>query len=83
MQIINFLSSLAMPLIILLIITYGVIEKNKVFDDFLEGGDRNSIQHIAYTDRIICSNWSIKKFRNFRYNNPIYFTIIECYKLSK
>lgn len=37
MQIINFLSSLAMPLIILLIITYGVIEKNKVFDDFLEG----------------------------------------------
>ncbi|MCI8759928.1 MAG: spore maturation protein [Clostridia bacterium] len=37
MQIINFLSNLAMPLIILLIVTYGLIEKNKVFDDFLEG----------------------------------------------
>ncbi len=37
MQIVNFLSNLAMPLIILLIITYGFIEKNKVFDDFLEG----------------------------------------------
>lgn len=37
MQIINFLSSLAMPLIILLIVTYGLIEKNKVFDDFLDG----------------------------------------------
>ncbi len=37
MQVINFVSSLAMPLIILLIITYGLIEKNKVFDDFLEG----------------------------------------------
>lgn len=37
MQIVNFVSSLAMPLIILLIVTYGLIEKNKVFDDFLEG----------------------------------------------
>lgn len=37
MQIVNFFSNLAMPLIILLIITYGLIEKNKVFDDFLEG----------------------------------------------
>ncbi|MCI8383808.1 MAG: spore maturation protein [Clostridia bacterium] len=37
MQIISFLSNLAMPLVILLIVTYGLIEKNKVFDDFLEG----------------------------------------------
>ena len=37
MQTINFISSLAMPLIILLIVTYGLMEKNKVFDDFLEG----------------------------------------------
>ncbi len=37
MQIINFVSNLAMPLMILLIVTYGLIERNKVFDDFLEG----------------------------------------------
>lgn len=37
MQVVNFISNLAMPLIILLIVTYGLIEKNKVFDDFLEG----------------------------------------------
>ena len=37
MQIVGFLSNLAMPLIILLIVTYGIIEKNKVFDDFLDG----------------------------------------------
>ncbi len=37
MTFINFISNLAMPLIILIIITYGVIEKNKVFDTFLEG----------------------------------------------
>lgn len=37
MDILNFISSLAMPAIILLIITYGLKEKNKVFDDFLEG----------------------------------------------
>lgn len=37
MKIINYLSSIAMPLIILLIILYGVVEKNKVFDTFLKG----------------------------------------------
>ena len=37
MQIINFLSNISMPLIILLIIVYGLIEKNKVFDTFLDG----------------------------------------------
>lgn len=37
MQIVNFVSSLAMPLMILIIVIYGLIEKNKVFDDFIEG----------------------------------------------
>ena len=37
MQFINFISNLAMPLIILLIVLYGVKEKNNVFDSFLEG----------------------------------------------
>lgn len=34
---INYISTLAMPAIILLIIIYGVKEKNKVYDNFLEG----------------------------------------------
>lgn len=34
---INYLSTLAMPAILLLIIIYGVKEKNKVYDNFLEG----------------------------------------------
>ena len=37
MQVVNFISNLAMPLVILLIVTYGIIEKAKVFDSFLEG----------------------------------------------
>lgn len=37
MNIINFFSNLAMPLVILLIVVYGVIEKDKVFDSFLDG----------------------------------------------
>ena len=37
MKIINFLSSVAMPMVILLIVMYGVKEKNKVFDTFLDG----------------------------------------------
>lgn len=34
---INYLSTVAIPMIILLIIVYGLIEKNKVYDTFLEG----------------------------------------------
>lgn len=37
MKAISYISSIAMPLIILLIILYGVVEKNKVFDTFLKG----------------------------------------------
>lgn len=37
MQLISFLSNIAMPMIILLIILYGLIEKNKVFDTFIDG----------------------------------------------
>lgn len=37
MSIINYLSSAAVPLVILIIIVYALIEKNKVYDTFLEG----------------------------------------------
>ena len=37
MNIINYLSTIAVPIVILLIISYGVIEKNKVYDTFIEG----------------------------------------------
>lgn len=35
---INYISAAAIPIIILLIIIYGLIEKNKVYDSFLDGG---------------------------------------------
>lgn len=37
MVIVNFLSNIAMPLLILWIVGYGLIEKNRVFDTFLDG----------------------------------------------
>lgn len=37
MKIIDYISNLAMPLIILLIVTYGFKQKAKVFDTFLVG----------------------------------------------
>lgn len=37
MKIVNYISNLAMPMIILSIVLYGVKEKNKVFDTFLVG----------------------------------------------
>lgn len=37
MQFLNFISNLAMPLIILIIVIYGLKEKTKIFDDFIDG----------------------------------------------
>lgn len=37
MNFINYISNIAIPFTILIIILYGLIEKNKVFDSFLEG----------------------------------------------
>lgn len=37
MSILNYISTIAMPVIILIIILYGFTEKNKVFDIFMEG----------------------------------------------
>ena len=37
MSTVNYLSDLAIPFTILIILVYGLIEKNKVFDTFLEG----------------------------------------------
>lgn len=39
MKIINYLSNLALPFIILIIIGYGIYEKKSVFDIFLEGAN--------------------------------------------
>ena len=37
MEIVNYISNLAIPMIILIIVVHGVAEKKNVFDDFLEG----------------------------------------------
>lgn len=37
MNVINYISNIAVPFTILLIIVYGIVEKNKVFDSFLDG----------------------------------------------
>lgn len=37
MNIINYISSAAIPITILIIIVYGLLEKNKVYDTFVEG----------------------------------------------
>lgn len=37
MEIVNYLSNISMPFMIFIIVIYGLIEKNKIFDTFLEG----------------------------------------------
>lgn len=37
MDLLNYLSAAAVPMVILLIIVYGLLEKNKVFDTFIDG----------------------------------------------
>ena len=43
MKFISFISNMAMPLIIILIVIYGLLERKKVFDVFRwgKGGSRN------------------------------------------
>ena len=70
MQFVNYVSSLAMPSIILIIVVYGIVEKIKIFDVFLEGakdGIEIVISIFSYTYRVVCSNWCTKKFRYFRF----------------
>lgn len=37
MKLMSFISNLAMPVIILIVVVYGISKKNKIFDDFLDG----------------------------------------------
>lgn len=46
MKIINYISNLAIPITILIILLYGLFEKNKVFDIFLEGA-KEGIEIVA------------------------------------
>ena len=39
MKLVNFLSNVALPIIILIILMYGMMERKKVFDVFLEGAE--------------------------------------------
>jgi spore maturation protein B len=37
MSVLNYLSNLAIPITILIIVIFALVEKNKVFDNFIEG----------------------------------------------
>ena len=74
MQIINYVSNLAIPFTILLIVSIGLIEKKNVFDTFLEGAKEGLeivLRYISNTYRVICCNKCIKIFRSFRFYNKI------------
>ena len=56
MEIINYISGAAIPLVLTIIIVYGLIEKNKVFDTFLEGarrGSKNNTKNASYISRAV------------------------------
>ena len=57
MQFITFISNIAMPFIILIIVLYGLIERKKVFDTFLDGAKEGLeivLRYISNTYRVIC-----------------------------
>ena len=49
MQFINYISIIAVPFIIFIIILYGVLEKKKVFDIFIENSAPEEIKYINHT----------------------------------
>ena len=64
MKIINFVSNLAMPLIILIIVVYGLKDKNKVFDTFLEGAKEGIETTISILPTLIGLFVAIGALRN-------------------
>ena len=64
-NIINYISSASIPVIIVFILVYGLKEKNKVFDTFLKGskeGIEIVLKMFPTLIGIFFSSWSIKKF---------------------
>lgn len=64
MNIINTISTLAMPTIILIIVMYSFLEKNKVYEDFLEGAKEGGKIVIEIFPTLIGLFFSVSIMRN-------------------
>ena len=64
MNIINYISNIAMPMVIVIIIFYGVKEKNKVFDTFLKGAKEGIETTFSIFPTLIGIFLAIGVFRN-------------------
>lgn len=64
MNIINYISNIAMPMVIVIIIVYGVKEKNKVFDTFLIGAKEGIETTFSIFPTLIGIFLAIGVFRN-------------------
>ena len=62
MKLMNFISNLAMPFVILVVIIYGVFQKNKIFDDFLEGAKEGLVTTFNIFPSIIAMIFAINIF---------------------
>ena len=63
MKIINYISIIAMPMVIFIIISEALKERKNVFDIFLKGAAEGV--GISYISWIICFYWNAKKLWNF------------------
>ena len=79
MNIINYFSNMALPMTILIIISFGIKEKINMFDTFLEGAKEGieivfklfpTLIGIFLAIRIIKKFWNIRFF--YKYNIPDY-----------
>lgn len=75
MQVVTFLSNLAMPAVILLIVFYGLKSKTKVFDLFLDGAKEGLELTISIFPTLIGLFVAIGALRT----SGIIHMIIKCY----
>jgi len=71
MKIISFVSNLAMPMIILLIVICGLREKNNVFDNFIDGakeGIQTTITILPTLVGLFVAIGALRSSRNIRIN---------------
>lgn len=85
MQFVNYISNIAMPIILFIILMHGMMERKKVFDLFLEGAGESIkilLNIFPTLVRTVCCYKYVKKFWSYRFDSKFFITSFKNDKFS-
>ncbi len=77
MKLISYMSTIAIPMTILIIISYGILEKKNVFDIFLKGAKEGTeivIKMFPTLLGLFLAIGALRSSRNIRFTNKFYIS---------